>query len=408
MINGINDLFYMIFIFLLSAFLNIGDGSVGNYVMVLEPNYSTLVEVDEPEKPAMIEAYLKGDTDGYGVWNTYNLDMHSTDVVGMVGVPIKVEGNGKNPAEDELLLIFAYDESKLECEEADLGILWYNKPIDVYETLTDYEIDYELNRVTVPVNNLGTYILEDMETWTSVWTGTYDYSAYELKEPQCHWHDRFDYEDIEMLADISMYNDETTEYHITTVGQLAGLVKLVNEGNSFVGCDFYLDADLDLEGYDWVPIGWYYPMVGDYDGKDFPFEGRFYGNGHAIYNMSIVAPNQCDLGLFGRTLQEFEVHDLALIDCYVEGKYYVGGILGDNINYGDDFDMTNCVVSGTVKGESTVGALAGSSAYLRVKDCYAVMDEDGATNLVGDLRGGYLQTCFANNEAAEEALSKYE
>lgn len=244
----------------------------------------------------------------------------------------------------------------------------------------------------------------------------------ELKEPECHWHAAFAYEDIEALADTVFfetpelnaamidgeYLGTTAEYHITTVEQLAGLVKLVNEGNSFYGYDFYLDADLDLTGYEWAPIGWYYPADNGYLWKDFPFEGRFYGNGHAIYNMRIIAPDHSDLGMFGRTLQSFEVHDLALIECYIEGKFYVGGILGDNINSGDAFDMTNCFVSGIVKGQHTVGALVGSSAYLKLQDCYAVMEEGSAMELVGDLRGGSMENCCINDEAAQERLAQFE
>ena len=200
----------------------------------------------------------------------------------------------------------------------------------------------------------------------------------------------------------------TTEYHITNIEQLAGLVKLVNEGNSFYGCDFYLDADLDLAGFAWVPIGWYYPADNGYLGKDFPFEGRFFGNGHAIYNMSIVEPDQSNLGLFGRTLQGFEVHDLALIDCYVEGRFYTGGMVGDNINSGDEFDMTGCFVSGTVKGVKDIGALVGSTAYLKLQDCYAVMKGDSTMELVGDLRKGLIEDCSINDETAREVLEKFE
>jgi len=236
---------------------------------------------------------------------------------------------------------------------------------------------------------------------------THDYSGYDLKEPVCHWHNEFYFKDIETLADISLYTEDTTEYHITTVEQLAGLVKLVNEGNSFIGCDFYLDADLDLSGYEWVPIGWYYPANDEHKWKDFPFEGKFYGNGHAIYNMKMVNPNRSELALFGRTLQGFEVHDLAVIDCYVEGKFYNGGIVGDNINYGEDFDMTNCVISGTVKGQIKSGALVGSSAYLRIKDCAAVMTPESISELTGDLRGGYIENCRIDI-TIDEALAQFE
>ena len=350
-----------------------------------------VLEVEEPDKPAMVAARLEGEVSGYWIRNTYDIDYLSRDVVGQVGVPIEVSyGAAYNP-ETELTLVFQYDPAKLECEEEDLRILWYNETDYWYETLTEYELDAEQNEISVPVKNMGTYVLEDIGIWISVWDGTYEYEDV-MMEPDCHWHNEFDYEDIEALADTSLY-DGSGEYHITTVEQLAGLVKLVNEGESFYGCNFYLDADLDLEGYDWAPIGWYYPADNGYLWMDFPFEGRFYGNGHTIYNMSITAPDQSNLGMFGRTLQSFSIHDFSLMDCYIEGRYYVGGILGDNISSGDSFDMTNCHVTGTVIGWKDVGALVGSSARLRLQDCTAVMEEGSTEVLVGDLRSGYMENC---------------
>lgn len=364
-----------------------------------------LVTVDEEDKPAMVEARLEGNVDGYYIRNTYDIDYMSRDVVGMVGVPIEVASYSEDEVNGKLKLIFVYDESKLSCDESDLGILWYNEAEQWYETVFDYETDYENNELSVYVDKFGTYIFEDMATWEAVWNGTYVYEN-TMMEPDCHWHNEFAYEDIEALADTSIY-DEAGEYHITTIEQLAGLVKLVNEGRSFLGCNIYLDADLDLDGYEWAPIGWYYPADDGYMWKDFPFEGKFYGNGHAIYNMYISAPDQSDLGMFGRTLQNFEIHDFALIDCYIEGKYYVGGILGDNINSGEKFDMTNCCVSGVVVGQLKVGALVGSSAYINIKDCYAVMEEGSTMEVVGDLRGGYTENCHINNEEAELFLMQY-
>ena len=355
-----------------------------------------VLEVEEPDKPAMVAARLEGDVSDYWIRNTYDIDYLSRDVVGMVGVPIEVcYRTSFNPA-GELTLVFEYDPEMLECEETDLRVLWYNEEDYWYETLTEYTLDAEKNEISVPVKNMGTYVLEDIVIWISVWNGTYEYEDV-MMEPECHWHEEFDYEDIEALADTSLY-DGSREYHITTVEQLAGLVKLVNEGESFYGCNFYLDADLDLAGYEWAPIGWYYPADNGYLWKDFPFEGRFYGNGHTIYNMSIIAPDQSDLGMFGRTLQAFSIHDFSLVDCYIEGKYYVGGILGDNISKGDSFDMTNCHVTGTVKGRMDVGALVGSSARLRLQDCTAVMKDGSTDTLVGDLRSGYMENCTIEME----------
>ncbi len=428
--SGFRSLLY-IFMLILSSFTSKLDG-ISDIVEV--PGYQEehsipgyafegeVLKVEEPDKPAMVSAWLEDNKQDAYLRNTYDIDYMSRDVVGMVGVPIEV-CTVTDHLQEPMMLVFEYDDTKLECDEEDLGVLWYNTTDYWYETQENVEIDTEKNTVSVAVLRQGTYILEDMKTWISVWNGTYVYKEEELpQEPDCHWHDEFVYEDIEALADTEFfelpgpeymqvdgeYVKVTAEYHITRIEELAGLVKLVNEGNSFYGCDFYLDADLDLAGYEWAPIGWHYPADNGYYGKDFPFEGRFYGNGHAIYNMRIVAPDQSDLGMFGRTLQSFEVHDLALIDCYIEGKYYVGGMLGDNINSGEDFDMTGCFVSGTVKGKLKSGALVGSSAYLRMQDCYGVMTEDSIQELTGDLRGGYIENCSINDATALEALAEYE
>lgn len=368
-------------------------------------------EVYEPEKPAMISAVLNGDNlEGYYITNTYDIDVLSRDVVGQVGVPIYVghyeSQNQGDPIDDELTLTFYYDDSKLEGDEENLGILFYDDANYFYDQISDCEYDYENNCITVDVNATGTFILEDMEIWIAVWNGTYEYED-EMLVPETHWHNEFYYKDIEELADISIY-DESGEYHIYTVNQLAGLVKLVNEGRSFEDCDIYLEADLDLAGYRWVPIGWYYPADNGYMWDDYPFQGSFYGNGHVIYNMYISETNQNDIGMFGRTLQGFSAKDLGLVDCYIEGKYYVGGIVGDVISHSGEYDVDNCFVTGYVSGQSNVGAIVGSAASLEIRDCYAWLREGSTEVIAADMRGESDEVnCHINDAQAEEKLAEY-
>ena len=56
-------------------------------------------------------------------------------------------------------------------------------------------------------------------------------------------------------ADVSWYDEGQTEFTISTEQQLAGLAKLVNDGNTFEDKTVRLDADLDLVERDWAPIG---------------------------------------------------------------------------------------------------------------------------------------------------------
>ena len=368
-------------------------------------------EVYEPEKPAMICAVLRGENlENYYIWNTYDSDVMSRDVVGQVGVPICVEalyGNAdvNTIINDGLTLTFYYDEAELEGSEENLGILWYNENEYWYDQITDCEYDYDNNSVTVDVNATGTYILEDMETWIAVWNGTYVYED-EMLEPEAHWHNEFYYKDIEELADISIY-DESGEYHIYTVNQLAGLVKLVNEGRTFEGCSIYLENDLDLDGYRWVPIGWYLPADNGYKWKTFPFQGKFYGNGHVIYNM-YIKEDQSDCGMFGKTLQGFSVRDLGLVDCHIEGKYYVGGIVGDVISNSGEYDVENCFVIGYVSGQQDVGAIVGSAADLEINECYAWLSEGSTEVIAADMRGESKEVnCHINDDVAEEKLAEY-
>ncbi|MBO5387184.1 MAG: hypothetical protein J6A59_03485 [Lachnospiraceae bacterium] len=390
----------------------------GNYT--LNENYETVdyyengivEEVYEPEKPAMISASLNGSNlEDYYISNTYDIDVLSRDVVGQVGVPICVSAfNNSSDVDaiinDGLTLTFYYDESKLEGDEENLGILWYNETDYWYEQITDCEYDYENNCITVDVNAMGTYILEDLEIWVAVWNGTYEYED-EMLDPEAHWHNEFYYKDIEELADTSIY-DESGEYHIYTVNQLAGLVKLVNEGNHYKDCCFYLEADLDLAGYRWVPIGWYYPADNGYMWEDYPFQGKFYGNGHTIYNMYISEEEQSNLGMFGRALEGFEVKDLALVDCHIEGKYYVGGIVGDVISHSGEYDIENCFVVGYVSGQLDVGAIVGSAASLEIKDCYAWLREGSTEVIAADMRGESDEVnCHINDDEAREKLAQY-
>lgn len=362
-----------------------------------------ILDIHEKAKPAIMQVILatEGNDDirlDFSMRNTYGIDVMSTDVIGMVGVPIAIDCKNRVNAK----LSFYYNVEELDCDEEELVVLYQkNGGMGPYND-REYLLDKEKHCITTKVLDGGTYILENGTVWDAVWNGTYEYEN-EILEPECNWHDEFYYEDVERLADISLY-DGSGEYHIKTVHQLAGLVKLVNEGNSFSNCDFYLEDDLDLEGLLWAPIGWYHPADGGYMSKDFPFQGRFYGQNHIIYHLNIIEPDHSGAALFGRTMLGFLVKDLGLVDCHIEGGFYSGAFLGDNINSGENYDMENCFVTGVVKGGLKSGAFIGSSAYLKMKDCYALLTDESVMEMAGDLRRGSMENCHLNDEASVEKL----
>ena len=105
-------------------------------------------------------------------------------------------------------------------------------------------------------------------------------------------------DDWDGTADTGWYNDNDTEFTLTTAEQLAGFRDLVDGGNTFAGKTVKLGADIDLEYYNgeknednrvsFNPIGYGYAHSG---GK--VFMGTFDGQSHTIYSLY---QNGWDLG----------------------------------------------------------------------------------------------------------------
>ena len=79
-------------------------------------------------------------------------------------------------------------------------------------------------------------------------------------------------------------NEQSSKTSITTVDELLQFAKAVDKGEYKDKTDAVvsLDADLDLTGVAWTPIG----SVFDSDGNLLHyFSGKFYGNGHTISNL---------------------------------------------------------------------------------------------------------------------------
>lgn len=117
---------------------------------------------------------------------------------------------------------------------------------------------------------------------------------------------------------------------------------------------FKLVDDIDLKDFDtdnnpengnWIPIGT----------NEQRFQGTFLGNGHKISNLKVIQPDMDYVGLFGR-IGSATIQKVALEDVMIEGKNYVGGLIG--------YTFYNCYVkdvfvSGLVKGVNHVGSLTG-------------------------------------------------
>ena len=81
------------------------------------------------------------------------------------------------------------------------------------------------------------------------------------------------------LVPMAAFAEGNGKTSITTVNELLQFAKAVDNGEYDDKTDAVvsLDADLDLTGVEWTPIG----------GDGHYFSGKFYGNGHTISNFSV-------------------------------------------------------------------------------------------------------------------------
>ncbi|QZO84342.1 T9SS type A sorting domain-containing protein [Riemerella anatipestifer] len=261
------------------------------------------------------------------------------------------------------------------------------------------------------------------------------------------------------FADVSWYSDAVNEFTLTTEAQLAGLSKLVKEGNSFLGKTISLGNDLDLGEHLWTAIGYTYRT---------PFFGNFDGKHHTIKNLKVYRGDNGDfLGLFGYYASG-NLKDLTIDGGMVRGKDTAGVLVG---NFTSGATMSNCHIKngkllgvydpnyttsafnvgllcgsvtsssvvdycsaeGVIKGFQQVGGLVGSpwnkaviknsyfkgkviGAYFvggfygglqvgKIKNSYSVSTVDGASGTVGGFvgsigGGGILENAHFNKTVA--------
>ena len=163
------------------------------------------------------------------------------------------------------------------------------------------------------------------------------------------------------------YGTEEYPYVINTAAQLAGFAKLVNEGDDFSDKYIKLDANIDLNGKPWTPIG-----------KGVNFRGHFDGNGKVITNMTVNASVGGDCAGFFGVASGATISNLILRNGKVSGeiKYWAALLVA----YGADIMVESCKVDGTVKSDvkyvysgGLIGAIIGKNKISNCEvnvDCY--------------------------------------
>jgi hypothetical protein len=194
-------------------------------------------------------------------------------------------------------------------------------------------------------------------------------------------------------------NKNASQFEISSEAQLKELADIVNGNHgpafNFGGRVVELTTDLDLSVYEnWTPIGT----------SSNAFAGTFNGNHHIISNLTVNAPEQDNIGLFG--VVQGSVSNLNLANVSIIGRENVGGVTGDIAVISD------CsVTSGTVSGNYRVGGVAGRVSG-SMTSCYATCNVIGlgSSQNVGGLAGsvnGSVTNCFATGKVSSAPVSGF-
>ena len=181
--------------------------------------------------------------------------------------------------------------------------------------------------------------------------------------------------------------------HPYRISKVADWMEFMAATNDW-GKHFILTTNLYFGGMELTPVG---SFVADLNLLDqYSFTGTFDGHGHVLRNAAINQPSLSFVGVFG-CIHDTEIRNLGLENISVMAGNYVGGLVG----FLCGGTITNCYVTGSVRGGNTVGGLVGeveTSGPIKIVNCYAscsVAANYNAGGLIGFLNGGGTVTgCY--------------
>jgi len=233
-----------------------------------------------------------------------------------------------------------------------------------------------------------------MATQDTVEADSFD-DQYDVNAPVLVW---------DGTVDTTWYNTSDNTYELSTPAALAGLAKLVNDGNAFAGKNIKMAADMDLNNLDWTAIG---------NGSE-NFNGNFYGEGYKIYNLKVSGTK--GVGLFGFAGNAAHIEGVHIVGADVRGENSVGAVLG--YGYLAANCLRNCVVEdafvyaeagtsledgdkvGAVAGWTSNGNIIGNKAInceiYGCRDIGGIVGYVNGENRAVEVSGNYVENIIVN------------
>ena len=134
-------------------------------------------EISEEEKPEVTDVTVSFEGTGNintttTIENIYNVDMLSSGVVGLVGVPVEIETTSEF---DTATITFTYDPDELgDTKEEDLSVMWYDEENNIY-LLQASTVDKKNHTVSSVVTHFSKYMIVDRLEWFEAWSKSIDY-----------------------------------------------------------------------------------------------------------------------------------------------------------------------------------------------------------------------------------------
>ncbi|MBP5493326.1 MAG: hypothetical protein J6Y08_10840 [Clostridiales bacterium] len=326
---------------------------------------------------------------------TFEIDAYenvwSDSVPGIVGLAVDVywwpedyyespnSRQWKDP--DNILLIINYEEDKLlGVPEENLLLLYSVDDAFVCSEVAGAKLDVDKNQVTAEIGcQSGNYLLVDAYQWYKSQGMDASKYAYELPDEikaLSAWEKEHDTGSIMELMDREWMDDNAPIFHVSTPEQLASVVYYVNTTDRKLSssCEVYLEADIDLEGYDWMPMGW----ISGKNGDVHDFCGLIDGQGHTINGLKLDCGHE-DCGFVGYS-KDLTMKNITFTNAQVSGFDTVGICVGQFIGRGV---WENVHAQGNISiGEAAKeGGLAGWITELSFINCSAEYTLDGGSKV---------------------------
>ncbi len=203
------------------------------------------------------------------------------------------------------------------------------------------------------------------------------------------------------VADANWYNTLNDTFTIDSAVKLAGVAKLVNNGNPLEGIILEIDRDLDLSAHEWIPIGT----------EANPFKGTIYSadlNPKKISGLH-VGSNSTYAGLIGYmdggTIAELEFSPTGTVPTYnVTQAVYAGVAVGMMVNDSTVHNVRNSMPSSYTQSTYVGGIVGMGEGTISSSNNDQTITVNGVNTNVGGIVGqstrtGLIVKKVANNGA---------